>query len=234
MLTIYGKCWSSISYLLDEPMSIREALADYYDKASVGDVIKSKDAVAVFTEDGRWEGSLQTMRPGGGYLFRRLTAGDVTMRYVPTSSQSPDRRKIQAAAESAFTNPQAATNMTMVAAVKDLRPLTFDLRLHVYVDGELAAIATPQVVDGDTLYFVTIQSDQVGDLRFELNGEPLAPIVRESVAPSIRYCENDHLGSVEEPVVLQPTDDRPYKILENNHVVIIRNNEKYSITGTKL
>jgi len=231
-VTVYGKCWSSISYLLDEPTSVREALADYYDKASVGDVIKSKDAVAVFTEDGRWEGSLQTMRPGGGYLFRRLTAGDVTMRYVPTSSQSPDRRKAKTVDEPVFTNPQVATNMTMVATVKGLRSKVESL--HVYVDNNLAGIAQPQIVNGDTLYFVTIQSDQVGDLRFELNGEPLAPIVRESVAPSIRYCENDHLGSVEEPVVLQPTDDRPYKILENNHVVIIRNNERYDVTGKKL
>ena len=231
-VTLYGKCWSSISYLLDEPMTVREALADYYSNASVGDVIKSKEAVAVFSENGRWEGSLQTMRPGKGYLFRRMAAGDVTMRYVSSSSQAPSRRKIQAA-EPVFTNPQAETNMTMVAKVEGQKSKVEGLR--VYVGNELAGVAEPQIVDGDTLYFVTIQSDQVGTLRFELNGETLTPVICESVGSSLRYTENEHLGTVEEPVLLRPSeDDRPYKILENNHVVIIRNNERYDVTGKKL
>lgn len=29
-------------------------------------------------------------------------------------------------------------------------------------------------------------------------------------------------------------ENRPYKIIENNHVVIIRNGEKYDVTGKKL
>ena len=169
------------------------------------------------------------MRPGKGYLFRRQAAGDVTMRYIPTSSQGASRRKAKAVDEPVFTNPHAATNMTIVATVKDLRPLTFDLRLHCYVAGVLAAVATPQVVDGDTLYFVTVQSDGTGMLRFELNGETLTP-----EAGAVRYVADDHLGSVSEPVVLTPTDDRPYKVLEDNHVVIIRNDERYDVTGKKL
>ena len=128
--------------------------------------------------------------------------------------------------ESLYSNPQASTNMTMVAVVKDLK----DLRdLSVYVAGELAGIAQPQIVDGDTLYFVTVQSDGTGMLRFELNGETLTP-----EAGAVRYVADDHLGSVSEPVVLTPTDDRPYKVLEDNHVVIIRNDERYDVTGKKL
>lgn len=34
--------------------------------------------------------------------------------------------------------------------------------------------------------------------------------------------------------ILKPGDNRPYKIIENDHVVIIRNNEKYDVTGKKL
>ena len=35
--------------------------------------------------------------------------------------------------------------------------------------------------------------------------------------------------------LLKPAaDERPYKILENDRVVIIRNNEKYGIDGQKL
>ena len=224
--------WSSIAYLLDEPMPVREALADYYDKATIGDVIKSKDAVAVFSENGRWEGSLQTLRPGGGYLFRRQAAGDVTMRYIPSSSQSPERRRVKAS-DNLFTNPDASTNMTMVAKIAPIGPIR---PITVYVNDELAGIATPQIVDGDTLYFLTIQSDKAGTLRFELDGEPLAPIVRSSVTPSIRYSENEHHGTVEEPVLLSPAEDqKPQKILDNGILYILMpDGTRFDATGKKL
>ena len=55
-----------------------------------------------------------------------------------------------------------------------------------------------------------------------------------NVDGAVRYVADDHLVSVSEPVVLTPTDDRPYKVLEDNHVVIIRNDERYDDTGKKL
>lgn len=43
------------------------------------------------------------------------------------------------------------------------------------------------------------------------------------------------LGPIEHPVLLTPADDnRTYKIIENDHVVIIRNNERYDVTGKRL
>ena len=226
-VTLYGQCWSSISYLLDEPATVREALADYYSHASVGDVIKSKDAVAVFSENGRWEGSLQTLRPGGGYLFRRQAAGDVTMRYIPSSSQSPERRRVKAS-DNLFTNPDASTNMTMVAKIAPIGPIR---PITVYVNDELAGIATPQIVDGDTLYFLTIQSNGVGTLRFELDGEELAV-----ETGSVNYFPDSHLGTVEEPVLLSPAEDqKPQKILDNGILYILMpDGTRFDATGKKL
>jgi len=50
----------------------------------------------------------------------------------------------------------------------------------------------------------------------------------------IGYVADAHHGSLKAPVILRPGDNRPYKIIEDNHVVIIRNNEKYDVTGKKL
>jgi hypothetical protein len=93
------------------------------------------------------------------------------------------------------------------------------------VGDELAAEAEPI----DSLYFLTIRSDRVGELRFELNGERL--MVN---GERIRYEADVHYGSLKAPIVLKKDDSRPYKIIENNHVVIIRNNERYDATGKKL
>ena len=115
--------------------------------------------------------------------------------------------------------------MTIIARVEGLA--ISDYRLEVFVGDELAAVATPI----DSLYYLTIQSDQVGELRFECNGERLAVN-----GERISYKANAHYGTIKAPVVLTTQDSilNTYKIIENNHVVIIRNNEKYDITGKKL
>jgi len=97
--------------------------------------------------------------------------------------------------------------------------------VRVYVGDELAAVATPI----DSLYFLTIQSDRVGELRFELNGETYVP-----VSGAINNSADSHHGSLRAPIILRKDDNRPYKIIENDHVVIIRGGERYDVTGIKL
>ena len=57
----------------------------------------------------------------------------------------------------------------------------------------------------------------------------------------IHYVPNAHHGSLQAPVILTPIPSEegrgealPYKIIEDDHVVIIKNNEKYDVTGKKL
>ena len=101
--------------------------------------------------------------------------------------------------------------------------------LAVYIGDELVGVAEPIIVDDQPLYFLTIQSDAVGTLRFETeNGTPLM------AEQPITYVADSHHGTLRAPVMLKPDDDRPYKVIENDHVVIIRNHSKYDVTGKKL
>ena len=97
--------------------------------------------------------------------------------------------------------------------------------IKVYVGDELAAIAEPI----DSLYFITIQSDKSGALRFETEDGTLL-----TAEQPISYVADAHAGSLKAPVMLRMDEHRPYKIIEDNHVIIIRNNEKYDVTGKKL
>ena len=138
------KGWNSVSCLLDRPTTVTEALGGYYSYATAGDLIKSKDAVAVFSENGKWEGSLTMLRPGEGYLMRRYGEGSVsfTLQQSSQSSNSPKKANANTNAN-AFSNPEAATNMTMIAAIEGLE----DERirgLEVYIDDELVGVAEPQ------------------------------------------------------------------------------------------
>jgi hypothetical protein len=234
VLTV-SKGWNSIACLLDDVTLVNEALADYYDNATEGDLIKSKTAVAVFSQERKWVGSLTHLRPGEGYLFRRYGEGAVSLILQEgshTNNNAPKRvtgNGLQVT-NNLFSNPNAATNMTIIAELvlsNEYQVLSNEslTTLKVFVNDELAAVATPI----DSLYFITIQSDRVGALRFEMNGEMLIPEIG-----TINYSADSHAGSIKAPIVLKPTDDRPYKIIENNHVIIIRNNEKYDVTGKKL
>lgn len=64
--------WTPLPYLLQQPASVTAALADYYEHATEGDLIKSHDAFAVFSKNDKWVGDLTTLKPGDGYFFQRL------------------------------------------------------------------------------------------------------------------------------------------------------------------
>ena len=226
--------WSALPCLFDQVTPLTEALAGYYNYASPGDLIKAHDRFATFSANKHWEGNLTALRPGEGYLFRRLAPGAVTIPFYRQSASGAPRRASSSApdARSEFSNPHAATNMTMIARVQNIDRFADrgQTTLRVYVGDELAAVAEPIIVDNEPLYFLTIQSDKTGALRFETDGQTLQP---ENGA--IHYSTDSHAGSLKAPIMLRPADGTGvYKTIENNHVVIIRNNEKYDVTGKKL
>jgi hypothetical protein len=257
--------WNSVAYLLSDQMSLKDALADYYDKATVGDIIKSRTQFAVFTENGKWEGSLQSLRPGQGYLLKRLAPDSVTMQFVQTpSTNAPKRTSLSAASSlstegassfseasslstegaSPFTNPNAATNMTMICSLAlspedGLSTLSASglSTINVFIGNELVGIATPI----DSLYFITIQSDVTGgEVRFETEDGQELSTLSESGLSTFYYQANAHLGSLSAPILLAPVTRNPFpitdvfKVVEDDHVIIIRNGERYDVTGKKL
>ena len=248
--------WSPMPCLFDQPVSLSEALADYYQKATTGDMIKSHYSFATFTADKRWVGDLTALQPGEGYLFRRLAPGTIDIHFfdrsnrvnVPTKKALPYREESKVG----FSNPNAATNMTIIAVINDGNGENGENGvLKVYLGDDLVGKAEPCIIpslssraasplsEASPLYFLTVQSDKVGELRFEMDNCTLVPSYINGTSyigpSSIDYVPDAHYGTLTEPLILSPMDESGvYKILENDHVIIIRNNEKYSIDGKKL
>ena len=224
-----SKGWNVMPYLRQDNANLRDALADYYPYATEGDLIKSHDEFAVFSDAGKWEGNLTFMKPGCGYLFYRQGETPVRFTFPFTSASSAAPKSENAKMR------KAATNMTIIAKVQsdDVQ----STKINVFIGDELVGVAEPlqittvhsPISNSEAFYFLTIQSDKPGTLRFELDGQLLTP-----EEGAIHYVENAHAGSLNDPVMLRPSESTGvYKIIENNHVVIIRNNEKYSIDGKK-
>ena len=249
--------WSALPCLLNTTTPLIDAMADYYDYATPGDLIKSHDHFATFSMNRKWEGDLTVMRPGEGYFIRRVADGDVTVRFFNKPTSAPKYQSssiIYQLSAMPKTKSSAATNMTMICALNSAAINAEGNKhggaIYAFIGNDLVGVATPTICSqlstlDSRLYFITIQSDQSGSIRFEAeDGTPLTPFINRpsaasfrsgAAAQSINYKPDSHYGSLTEPVLLVPDDaNRVYKIIENDHVVIIRNNEKYDVTGTKL
>ncbi len=77
--------WNRLGYISQLNLPLGTALADYTDQASEGDIIKSQSEFAVLTVDAQgnkqWQGTLEHMRAGQGYMLMRSAPDQVQFRY---------------------------------------------------------------------------------------------------------------------------------------------------------
>ena len=194
--------WNSLPYLLTYEDNITNAMADYVDHATVGDIVKSQHSFAVYSENQRWEGSLSALYPGEGYLLKRIGNDPVSFTYHHNNYKGSSKCSTKGTSASGFTNSHS-TNMTMIATVEHPAQCT---RVLTYVGATLSAVALPQVVDDDTLFFITIGSDHSGQVSFVLEQEDGLTGIASTRIP---YQPNAHFGSLREPVMLalEPSDE---------------------------
>ena len=160
--------------------------------------------------------------------FKAQSDGTVTVNFFnQTSAAAPGaspRRNGESGLRLEGYQSRYATNMTMICKVEGEG-------LRAYQGEQLVGVATKI----DSLYFLTISSERTDELRFETeDGTVLQPLTVNNEPLTIGYQADSHHGSLKAPIILKQGDNRPYKVIENQHVIIIRNNEKYDVTGKKL
>lgn len=212
-LTIIGtredgaKRWNYISYLPAENLSLKEALAGY--DAVEGDIIKSQDAMAMYSGNLGWVGSLTYMESGKGYMLQRQAASEAALQYPTITSVVRKAQATRSADEETLTsrgNRKYAANMTVVAQLAGVETAQGDI-LVAYIGGErrgeTAIITLPG--NGD-LFFLTVAGDKAEaiDLVLERNGQTIG-----YASGMLTYGNNATIGTVEQPVKIdmaQPAD----------------------------
>ena len=186
--------WNGIGYTPMMNLSLETALADYYDKASDGDVIKSHTEFAVFQVSngvGRWKGDLKYMKPGEGYmLFRKKNskASFIYPFYEP-GSRFLDETANAPALQSMVNQPHNMS-LSAVAAGIELEPGD---RLLAFADGELRGVAQ---ADTDSVFYVSVGGDKRQPLSFaiEREGEIIA-----TTGEVLMYETNAVVGTPDRP-----------------------------------
>ena len=143
--------WNVLPYLRTESQNLRDALASYYSYATEGDIVKSHDEFAVFSAAGKWEGNLTFMQPGSGYMLYRGADTNASLTYTPSPGDALYTANHKPANKTSFNNPEAASNMTMIAKIASLwqnEDMEDGAGLSAYIGDELVGFARPQVVNG--------------------------------------------------------------------------------------
>lgn len=201
--------WNNIGYTPMVNLPVATALADYTGAASNGDVVKSREEFAIFTETsvggGYWSGSLQYLKPGEGYMLYRNSDGEAQFRYP---FYEPGSNFFERTAQSRAASADYGHNMSVVATVRGFEVQEGD-RIIAFADGEqrgeaqLSTLNTqPSTLNTQpsTGFFLTIMGDKKVPLCFaiERDGEIVA-----ATAEVMGYESNAVSGSLMEPTVIQ-------------------------------
>ncbi len=220
--------WNGIGYTPMTNLTVETALSDYYDQAEEGDVIKSHTEFAYFTKSGNtghWRGSLQTLKPGEGYMMLRKGSADATFTY-PFFEQT--NHFSGAAAVPMRTALMAPSTMNISAVVEGFDVEEGD-RLVTYCDSEVVGTADLVTLDdGGTMtrsslpatgFFLSIAGDSQKPIWFaiEREGETVA-----STKEIMTFQKNAVLGSPKAPTAI--------RFIQGEY----ENGEWYTVAGVKL
>ena len=244
-MTVYHG-WNRLGYLSKLNLPLGTALADYTDQASEGDIIKSQSEFAVLTVDAQgnkqWQGTLEHMCAGQGYMLMRSAPDQVQFRYPTYYGQSRYASKAYTMRSPLYEN-RSGSSMTVVAMTDAISVEEGDT-LTAWCGAERCGVA---VADENGLFFLNVggvtdeANEENRDLTFtiERSGELLATAANRH----LRYVPNAIHGTPKQPINLNVNrsmlidSDGWYDLsgrkMENNRKlpagVYIHNNEKIII-----
>ena len=196
--------WNWIGSLSGDVMSVRDAFADL---APVnGDIVKNRTAFASY-RDGQWEGTLKTIIPGQGYIYRSLDTETKTYHYPQMASAANVQRSTLNVQRSTF-NVQRSTyapvdphlfpdNMNVIAVVKRGDEAIEDAEVAAFVDGECRGATTFD----DGYYFLTIMGSSADDQGKDVTIRVYADGEEYDVA-RVPFVSDAIYGTLAEPHVL--------------------------------
>ena len=154
---VVGPNWNYISYLPLADLNVEEALSGY--RAQVGDILKSQDEFAVYTDAKNWEGELKMMKAGRGYMLKRDSNAPATEFYYPSTISADHSLKINK-----WQNRNYSGNMNIIGVVDGCEVNNGDTLVAV-VQGEQRGV---YALGSGSKVYMTVQGDYDADVNFLL------------------------------------------------------------------
>ena len=207
-----GSGWNSVGYTPMLNLTVQTALTDYNNKANDGDVIKSHDEYAIFTEVngvGQWKGSLKYMKPGEGYMLYRTSGNEAEFSYPFYEPTSTFLDEVSAAPRTAQGGSplslHSKSNMSLTARVEGIELMPGDC-LAAYADGERCGQATIDSSGDENIFYLSVAGDKDTPIWFaiEREGEIIA-----TTSELMMFKANAVIGKPLQPTAISFTNIIP-------------------------
>ena len=197
-----NKGWNRVAYNSKLNLPIATAMADYTERGTEGDIIKSQDAFAVLTVDAgnnrSWKGNLTHLQAGQGYMIK--SGSDEPLKFLypiysgNTRYSGEENNSRQAAP--LFHNASANT-MNIIAQAVGVETQEGD-RLQVFRGAEMCGMAE---INNDQVFFLSVgdtESTSEGlSFAIERDGEIIAV-----TGDQMGYRSNTVVGTADQPTAI--------------------------------
>lgn len=193
----YHAKWNWIPYTSQLTLSPNEYFRMDDGAFQNGDRVVSKDEGFAEFNDGKWGGTLATMRPGEGYMFYNASSEKKLVSY--RGDKDFEQRPASAGAKATFVKPTVwkynsapfADNMTIVADLGS-KYATSNYTVGAFVDGECRGEG--RMVDGKC--FITVHADKDEVISFLMHDD----MTDEVRTVNERLAFSEMAGSVKRPL----------------------------------
>jgi hypothetical protein len=141
------------------------------------------------------------------------------------------------------------SNMTMTIRLLDGEAVVDTCQIAAFVEDECRGAVR---ADGEGLYYLVIAGEGAGQameiktvINDQMVNDEMVNVI--TIDNTLTYVSDDHIGTPWEPYVIQlrkaegidavsgdPSSKTATKVLEDQHIYIIRNGEKYTVTGQEV
>ena len=189
--------WNWIGYPVNEDLDLSVALANY--QPHDNDIIKARQSFSTYIEGYGWWGTLNTLHAGEGFMYQSMASGNTTLTYH-VGTRTTMTEDTETHYWTAVSDNFASNANLMVSLDKAALPLSEDIEIGVFVDGECRGSAKLIYVKPIDRYmaFLTVFGDNGDDLRFKIRHNGVVYHAEEQVS----YQENMVVGDVNAPFVL--------------------------------
>ena len=200
-ITLYNG-WTYLGFISTQPMSIEEAFAGF--EPTDGDMVKAQEGFATYdAEYAEWSGSLNTLTPGAGLMYKSNNEEDVTFTY-PAVVRGEMMENVTS--EHWMANYHAYPyNMTVVAVVElnDTELTDGDYELAAFANGECRGSVKLVNAGVNNRYyaFLTVAGKEATELSFGLYDATTGMETFDSNA-SLTFAGDAMVGNMSEPFVI--------------------------------
>ena len=227
--TIYpGYNW--IGSLSDRVLSPNDAFAEL--SPTPGDRVKNRTSFAEYSKNGIWEGTLECIVPGEGYIYRSMAAKEKTFHY-PSGKAATAQAKARVAANSQLSTFTPVDpylfpdNINIIAVVKKDGQVRDDAEIGAFINGECRGA----IRYNKGYYFLTVMGSSEDDSQKKMELHVYVDGEEYMVDDTLPFFSDASYGSLDEPFML---DIDVTAIQSINDSIVDDDTDWYTLQGFKI